>query len=614
MNHVKIVLSGLHVIWALLCLAVQCLADEKTQSQAAVAVAQAQVEIANQKPNLPSSAPGDAPPRESQGLATETSRGRDAPGSQSAPFAEPIDASVIVRILDAKGNGGVGAGTIVRTDEDGSYILTCEHVGRGFDDSNSTIEFKGKTYPIRLVRAECDCDLALYFTTEKLESVQIAKSLPSDNAEVFSIAGTSVSKPMKYVDLNTYNKARPTIITDGFEPQGRSGGGLFYGGKLIGVIESQKRPNRSEYIALDCICDFLAVPTLALKDSAVPMPLDEPKIVGSASKGPMSITFSEPAASGPPSPIEVTMYTDNGCNPCQRMHQINGNGDDRISYKYVNSPPPDVDEFINGRTVRRRGSWPMCVWRNGAGELTSHEGYITTDALFELMNKEKNNPPSRQSYAASGPGGTIHASSQIQSAMDYFRKYVGEGNSASMVWDRNGAGQISLLARQEWTAQAIFGTFGEIQLSAPSAIDLPFTEVGFKYKIVGRDLIIDADAIKLAGMVDKLGLSKVANATGPYGIIGIDDALEIYWIFSAIRDIASILWPSVDLTLPGQIAADAMLSGDTLTVNFTQPPRVKISFLFRFDLGVRKVTIQPHKVTVDFSGSSWIKQRSFDVQ
>ena len=85
-------------------------------------------------------------------------------------------------------------------------------------------------------------------------------------------------------------------------------------------------------------------------------------------------------------------------------------------------------------------------------------------------------------------------------------------------------------------------------------------------------------------------------------------------IVSVIRGVWSILNPSADLQLGGNVSATAVLTGDTLAIDFQQCPSVRLVALFTFQLGVKRVEITDSTVRVLFSGSRFIKERTFTVR
>jgi hypothetical protein len=84
-------------------------------------------------------------------------------------------------------------------------------------------------------------------------------------------------------------------------------------------------------------------------------------------------------------------------------------------------------------------------------------------------------------------------------------------------------------------------------------------------------------------------------------------------LLSAASLIWSLLHPQADITLPGTIRGSATMVGDSLVVTFKDAPSLKIVVLFSFHLKVESVTISESQVVLKFSGSNWIKQKTFAV-
>lgn len=216
---------------------------------------------------------------------------------------------------------------------------------------------------------------------------------------------------------------------------------------------------------------------------------------------------------------------------------------------------------------------------------------------------------------ASGSGGSIHAKAQIQQCNAAFRQYIGDGVTVTGTLDRSGASSLPLLARDDWSWIKLLGASGHFQVDAKGAVGLPFDRAGFGYRIRGDDVEMDADGVLFVGLLKRYQLSpSQAVGVSPAGLFIVDDIITIGSFISAIHTIRELLWPSVDLTLPGQIAGTAVLNGETLTIEFQQPVTVRIQMLFTFNLAVKKVVLTDSNVHVEFSGSRWIRSRDFAVQ
>ena len=70
--------------------------------------------------------------------------------------------------------------------------------------------------------------------------------------------------------------------------------------------------------------------------------------------------------------------------------------------------------------------------------------------------------------------------------------------------------------------------------------------------------------------------------------------------------------PTLTRTL--ESLAPQLEHGDELLVTFKEAPSVRLVLLFTFTLRVESVSISDSKVVVKFSGSRWIKERTFHVE
>lgn len=351
-----------------------------------------------------------------------------------------------------------------------------------------------------------------------------------------------------------------------------------------------------------------------------PQKVGEYSVTAPIDHQPMKLVGSSPMESGSAGPIHLTVYTATGiqehtwCAPCNRFHKDNGAGDERVSIEYVQTDHPPQVKDRHGRLFTP--ALPCTVWEGGDGTKMYLEGYHSRDELYRIITKPNNNPPRPSNIASAGPAGTIHAGSQVRQMFAYFGQYIGEGKVSSFDWQRPQS-KINLLALKDVEAVEWMGKSGRIQLDSPDAIGLPVKSLAFTYRLVGKNLVIDAEPFTLQGIVDQLGLSKSASATGetPVGIIGIDDALLVWQIISCIRDIVALLHPTADIMIPDEVAGNAVLNGDILTIKFDKPVTIRIQWVFTFPLAVKTVTIDQSKMNVhcEFSGSKWIRSRDFSI-
>jgi hypothetical protein len=214
--------------------------------------------------------------------------------------------------------------------------------------------------------------------------------------------------------------------------------------------------------------------------------------------------------------------------------------------------------------------------------------------------------------AIGGSAGTIHAKQQIQQFMAYMRRYIGEGNPVSVVWDHSEA-KLNLLHAADVQLKDVIGLSGRIQVDAPQS-PLPVKKVGTAYRMVGTGLVLDPEPFTIDGVDSMFKKKSQAVGISPVGVFGVDDALLIYSIVCMCRDVFELLHPSADLSLPDQIAATAMLSSDTITISFDKAPSIRLCWIFSINLAIKSVSISDSNVHVEFSGSRWVKSRDFEVQ
>ena len=291
--------------------------------------------------------------------------------------------------------------------------------------------------------------------------------------------------------------------------------------------------------------------------------------------------------------------------------QIGNSSGDSIQFIHIpqTEPCPKVTLYQNGVILK---SW---------------EGYQDPAFLSNELRRAWDSAPTPSHLAATaGPAGVIHARSQIQSVFAWWRKEIGEGVTGSVNWDRTGAQAFPLLAQGDWTAQALFGKSGRIEVSAYGAKGLPVDSLGFGYRVIGDDMSFDCEPVLVKGLAAKLGAGSNQGTleNGTYATHGTDEWKEvvpagfglmgIWTITTVVRDIFALLNPTCDLQLGGNVSATGVLKSDTLTIDFQQCPSVKLVALFTFQLSVKRVEITEQSIRVVFSGSRIVKERTFQVQ
>ncbi len=304
----------------------------------------------------------------------------------------------------------------------------------------------------------------------------------------------------------------------------------------------------------------------------------------------LAIEFAEQARQQ----YEVTAYTADWCIPCKLDHDRNGDGDDRVTIKWTNDTPP----------AGLPTSIPLYTWRDASGSLRYRNpvGRSTLDEIVASI--ERNDPP--QQVMQSGPyGATIRGRRQIESMIDTWKRNVGDAK-VQLTWDRSGVQSVDLLHTNEWKPIDILGRTGEFSIRCDRAVsNLRDLSAGYRFDSDGKTLIA-----KLETRFDFSSFTpSVKSSSDGVGI----DPLTVITAFSILRGVWQLLHPSVDLQLPGEIAATAKLSDDMLSITFEKFPSVRVKAWLAIQAGVKQVDIAMDHVRVEFTGSRLLRERMIEV-
>lgn len=324
------------------------------------------------------------------------------------------------------------------------------------------------------------------------------------------------------------------------------------------------------------------------------------------------IEYPRAARIDEPLPAQIVIGVwENGCSPCKKCEKDIYEVLTPRGWSVGNGPENQI-QFIH---IPQTEVVPQITLYQNGHELKKWTGYKDPGFLSkELREAWDHAPPMTSAYEA-GVGGSVHARDEISKAIGVFRQYIGEGRQAKFSWDRTGAGNFPLLAKGDWSVKALFGEAGRMDLSAPGATRFPIDAIGFAYRIVGPDIVIDPDPITVPGLASRLGPSQHgASASESATPVQFIDPLTAWSIFSMLREFWELLHPTCDLILGGNISGNILLNGDTLEIAFKEPPSIKLVALFTFNLRVKRVEISERRVHVDFGGSRLIKSRTFDVK
>lgn len=230
-------------------------------------------------------------------------------GSVANGPVDPLHASVRLRVQDGSGIN-FGSGTVIDSKPGLAVILTCGHIFRksGNDSKvevdvfGSNVKSRPETVNGKVLHFDLDADVGLVTITypQRLPVARIGSSrgTPAVKDRVCSIGCGGGDKPSRedltLTALNRY--AGPdNIECSGMPQQGRSGGGLFQEGNLIGVcIAADPNEKRGIYAGMKPITQLLEKVGL---ERLAPMPLAEERALAENSAATKSGGDGEPAPS-----------------------------------------------------------------------------------------------------------------------------------------------------------------------------------------------------------------------------------------------------------------------------------------------------------------------------
>ena len=205
-----------------------------------------------------------------------------------------------------------------------------------------------------------------------------------------------------------------------------------------------------------------------------------------------------------------------------------------------------------------------------------------------------------------GSAGVIRGGRLIGVALDWWQKNIGEGVKVSGSWARNGGQTLPLRRLGRWESTEIYGTHGEFEIQADGS-RLPVQSAVLGYKLINGRLRLNAETELDAAI---LNIGNTPQSVASAQPVGVSPML----ILSVLSTVWQLLHPQADLQLPGHVACEAVMTGGVVTVTFSSMPSVRIVMLFTFQLGVQSVVISRESVVIKFSGSRWIRERTFEVR
>lgn len=188
---------------------------------------------------------------------------------------------------------------------------------------------------------------------------------------------------------------------------------------------------------------------------------------------------------------------------------------------------------------------------------------------------------------------TAPISGRVRDAIEFVRSNIGENAQITLRWDRTGASSLPLLGGEsgQWTPENLFGRVGEFSAVAQNS-KLPVPEASCGYRLIGDDIEVTPRFLIR-------GFGKTPKAVGSGGATGFGP-MSILTVISLISGIWSLLHPSISVTLPGNMELTAVLSGDTVTVEFVRMPTIHAQMWFHLDLAVSGAIITPDNARITF--------------
>lgn len=473
----------------------------------------------------------------------------------AASAACPMDASVVVRVLENKRVSYSASGTVIQSSERESLILTSWHLIRGVDKPAFAVEHDGVKYEAGLVKTDEKADLMLLRVSAKLPSVAVAESPAVDGDAVVSIG--LVEDGLTEFDHKVIDALGDPLRASGDQIVGRSGGGLFLNGELIGVTKGRSPDGKSSlYVPGSVVRSFV------------------PQAFGSAS-GPVVWGKSYKAAydaieeTGKPLFVFVTA---SWCGPCQSMKTKTFKESESVLQDFT---CVEVDGDASQELRRDLGvtSYPsMFIISTDRKIVHRFVGYRTASALGQELSAFAR--PVMESASV----GQITGGAVIESVLASMFSVAGDGATASFTWRRSGA-KPALLVGQSHGLIDICGTSGRIELVVTSAAKLPVKKIAFNYWLTQ-----DGDRIRKEIAIDRTEVEFPDD--GVVGSAPVGDPFTVAWsIISVIETIHTILTPTVDVWLGDEIRATATLTDGKLAIDLgANPPAVRLHWRFLYGL------------------------------
>ena len=438
---------------------------------------------------------------------------------------KPIEASVIVEVIDGGHMRYSGSGTCVRSSAGRCLVLTCEHIARGVRDPQYRVRQGGKSFPAVLVASDRKADAAVLSIEAEIPAAAMASDDNVSQSLVSVGSGSAITHRL-------ISRDRGTIMTDGLQVEGRSGGGLFDDqGRLVGVINGTRLDQRQS----------IYTPVSAMR-GLIPVEL-----------GAMAPQVTQVTFWSAPFP----------CASCNRSHKNIGGGD--LSTVVTRQVGPAKWMTAKWLASNPKAGYPFHSWTGPTGEMHVIYGCQTLDSLRKAIADKAS-----EAITEIEPEGHFVGASKIESAMALLRHYFPNGSKINVGWQRVGA-KSALLVSGSHELVDIIGTSGRIDITTDGAINLPISKFGFAYRFNAGKIAIKLDEVEF-----EIPGSGTVSSSGEVG----NPALIAYTILSSIKTIYDVFHPTIDLYLSEEISLTATM-GDVVSIQFDRnPPAVRAHWAF----------------------------------
>jgi hypothetical protein len=438
---------------------------------------------------------------------------------------DPMRASVIVEVIDGGRVRYTGSGTCVRSSGGTCLVLTCEHLSRGVGNPQYRVRQEQQESPAVLVASDRKLDAAVLSTQAHIP----AATMVSDDQLPQSLVSVGSGSRLSH---RLISRDRGTIMTDGQQVEGRSGGGLFDdGGRLVGVINGTRLDQRQSIYT-----------PVSLMRGLIPVEL-----------GAMA-----------PQVTQVTFWTAPfPCPPCARSHKNIGAGDaSTVVTRQVGPAKWMTSDWLASNP---QAGYPFHSWTGPTGEMHVIYGCQSLDSLRAAIAEK-----AMAAIAESQPEGHFVGASMIESVLDSVRQYFPDGSKIKIGWQRVG-GKSSLLVSGSHELVDIIGSSGRINIQTEGSSNVPLSKLGFGYRIQAGKIAIKLDEVEL----DLPGGDAVRSSAE------VGDPLLIAWtIIGAIKNVYDVFHPTIDVYLAEDIAITATI-GETCSIQFDRgEPAIRAHWAF----------------------------------